>query len=198
NAVTFCISTFIGGIEKFISGDGLLRANFMQTITATGRLSSQRPNLYNQPRGSTFPVKRCFVSRWPEGLLLDVDFSTLEFCVAAELSNDPRAFQDIADKVDVHTRTADILTKAGQPTDRQGAKSHTFKPLYGGLSGTESERTYYKAFLEDYYPQIGSWHRELCDTAHTRGRIRLPSGREYDFSHIVRYNSGHVSHSTQI
>lgn len=198
NALTTYLSTFIGGIEKFVGADDILHTSFMQTITATGRLSSQRPNLHNQPRGTTFPVKRCFTSRFEQGKLIETDFSTLEFCIAAELSRDAQAIRDVRERLDVHTRTANILTKAGQPTDRQGAKPHTFKPLYGGLSGTGPEKVYYRSFLSDLYPDVGKWHEELCERAYNKQIISIPSGREYSFPGVVKFSNGSVSNSTQI
>lgn len=74
----------------------------------------------------------------------------MEFRVAGHLGADSRIIKDIRDGVDVHSFTAQTLTDAGQETDRQGAKSHTFKPLYGGQSGTKAEQTYYAAFKTKY------------------------------------------------
>ena len=53
--------------------------------------------------------------------------------------------KDIENGVDVHQYTADIIG-----VSRQQAKGHTFKPLYGGMSGTEDEKRYYAAFKEKY------------------------------------------------
>ena len=60
--------------------------------------------------------------------------------------------EDIKNGVDVHQYTADIIG-----VSRQHAKGHTFKPLYGGMSGTEDEKRYYAAFKEKY-KGIASWH----------------------------------------
>jgi DNA polymerase I-like protein with 3'-5' exonuclease and polymerase domains len=190
-------SNFIDGTRRAIGRDGFLHTEFMPCVTATGRLSSRNPNWQNQPRGGTFPIRRIVVSRFDNGVITEADYAQLEFRVAVELAQDLQGMQDIEDGVDVHTRTADIVTRAGQAIDRQEAKSRTFKPLYGGLSGTAAERLYYKSFLERY-SGIANWHDTLCDHAFQEGWIQIPSGRMYSFPNLTRYPSGNVSNSTQI
>ena len=197
NAVEHYLSNFIDGIRRNVRGTGLLHTNFNQCIARTGRLSSSAPNFHNQPRGNTFPIRAVIVSRFEEGLITEADYGQLEFRVAAELSGDRVALQDILDGRDAHAYTATTLTEGGQVTDRQGAKCHTFKPLYGGTSGTEAERTYYTAFLERY-EGIRAWHDALCATAVRGDPIVLPSGREYSFPYTRRFPSGGVSNGTQI
>ncbi len=197
NAVSHYLSNFVSGIERNIRPSGLLHTSFMQCVTSTGRLSSRDPNYQNQPRGATFPIRRVVVSRWRGGKITEADFEQLEFRVAAELSGCAQAAQDIKDKIDVHIRTATILTEAGQQTDRQAAKPHTFKPLYGGLSGTKAEVVYYKAFL-DRYVGVREWHDFLCATAVRDHRIVLPSGRAYAFPYAKQYPGGGVSGGTKI
>ncbi len=109
----------------------------MQCITATGRLSSRNPNFHNMPRSGTFPVPAAIVSRFENGKILEGDYSQLEFRVAAFLSQDQQAMEDVNNNVDVHAYTAEVIG-----VSRQDAKAHTFKPLYGGTTGTEAERRY--------------------------------------------------------
>lgn len=200
NKYTYYLTNVVDGLRKGIREDGAVHSSFMQTIAATGRLSSTNPNLHNQLRGDAFPIRRCFVSRWKEegGKITDADFNQLEFAVAADMSGCEMAIKAVVDNVDSHSLTKDILCAAGQVVDRQGAKAHTFKPLYGGMSGTEAERTYYKQFLDAMYPGIKQWHEVLCDTAISKGRIVLPSGRVYRFPEAFRYRSGGVSGATKI
>lgn len=56
--------TYFDGMQKHITQDGLIHHNLNQTVTVTGRLSCNSPNLQNQPRGSTGPSKLIFVSRY--------------------------------------------------------------------------------------------------------------------------------------
>lgn len=197
NAVSVYLSSFIGGIRKNVRGDGVLHTQFMQCVAATARLSSRDPNFHNQPRGETFPIRRVVVSRFKGGIITDADYGQLEFRVAAELSGCKVAEKDILDGVDVHARTADTLTRAGQRTSRQDAKEHTFKPLYGGSSGTPAEQKYYAGFLQRYIG-VRDWHDKLLSEVLANGYLRLPSGREYRFPWTRRYPSGGVSNATKI
>ena len=68
--------------------------------------------------------------------------------------------------VDVHSYTAKVITDAGQPTDRQTAKAHTFAPLYGatGFGRTAAEAEYYTHFTEKYKVSgygIPDWLKKL-------------------------------------
>ena len=180
NAVSHYLSSFIKGIKENVGGDGVLHTQFMQCVTTTGRLSSRNPNFHNQPRGGTFPIRRVVISRWDGGNIVEADYAQLEFRVAADLAKDDVAKQDIIDGVDVHQFTAAILTSAGQPTSRQDAKTHTFKPLYGGLTGTRAEKTYYKSFLVKY-DGIRNWHTKLLNIVDKYKALILPSGRKYTF-----------------
>lgn len=198
NALTTYLSAFVDGIERGIRPDGLLHSNYNQTVTATGRLSSTDPNFYNQPRGSTFPIRRAIVSRFKDGVIIDADMRQLEFRVAVEMSNDANGIRDIQQGVDIHSRTAEVITNAGLPLTRQDAKSRTFKPLYGGLSGAAAERVYFEKFLTDIYPDIGRWHETLLSTVLTERKLSIPSGRCYHFTGVKRLPGGYVSGSTQI
>jgi len=198
NALQTYKSTYLQGIRRAIRSGTRLHTNYMQAITKTGRISSQNPSFLNQPRGDTFPIRRCIISRWRGGKILKVDWKTLEFVVAAELSGDIQAATDIANpKWDSHNFTRGWLNKEGVNITRQEAKPHTFKPLYGGTSGTKAEREYYKQFLMRY-PDIAKWHVELCEAVVRGEYITLPSGREYTFPGTKRYQSGSFSNGTKI
>lgn len=197
NAVNTYLDSFVGGIERGLQADGILHPRFNQTVTSTGRLSSSDPNFQNQPRGATFPVRRTIVSRFPGGKIIEADYSQLEFRCAGILSGDPNIKSDVRAGVDAHAYTASVMTKHGQPTDRQAAKPHTFKPLYGGTSGTPAEQAYYKAFLTERYPRTGEWHKELMNEAVATKLVVLPTGREYAFAAERTYWGG-CTFATQI
>ena len=80
---------------------------------------------------------------------------------------------------------------------RQDAKAHTFKPLYGGTTGTEEEKNYYRKFAEKY-KDITLWHERLQTDAIKYKQIKLPTGREYAFPYAERMPWGGSSYSTQI
>ena len=199
SAVDTYLSSFVEGIRRYTKSDGKLHVRLLQHRTQTGRLSGADPNMQNMPRGGTFPVKKVFVSRWKGGKILEADFAQLEFRAAAFLSQDGVAIEEVSTGFDVHSYTAKVITEAGQPTNRQDAKAHTFAPLYGatGYGRTPAEAKYYTHFTEKYQG-IGLWHTRLAKEALNTGVIRTPSGREFAFPDVERKASGRVSHFTQI
>jgi len=192
NAVDTYLNTFVEGLKNFTNEDGFLHPKFMQAVTATGRLSSRDPNFQNQPRGKTFPIRKVVTSRFDGGKILEIDFAQLEFRTAVYLAQDKQGMEDIKNKIDVHQYTADIIG-----VSRQDAKAHTFKPLYGGVTGTEDEKRYYTKFLEKY-KDIKTWHDKLQSEAIRYKRIKLPTGREYSFPYAERTPWGGSTYGTQI
>ena len=199
SALDSYLSSFCGGINIFTKDDDRLHVRLVQHQTATGRLASREPNLQNMPRGGTFPVKRVFVSRWEGGTIMEADFAQLEFRVAAFLSQDQTAIDEVINGFDVHSYTASVITNAGQPTSRQEAKAHTFAPLYGatGFGRSPSEAAYYEHFQEKY-KGIKAWHSRLATEALTTKQITTPSGRQFSFPDVKRRMNGTVSFFTQI
>ena len=192
NAVDTYLNTFVEGLKNFTNEKGFLHPKFMQAITATGRLSSRDPNFQNQPRGKTFPIRKVVTSRFEGGKILEIDFAQLEFRTAVYLAQDKQGMEDIKNKIDVHQYTADIIG-----VSRQDAKAHTFKPLYGGVTGTEDEKRYYSKFLEKY-KDIKKWHEDLQSEAIKYKRVKLPTGREYAFPYAERTPWGGSTYGTQI
>ena len=192
NAIDTYLHTFVNGIKSFTNESSLLHPKFMQAVTATARLSSRDPNFQNQPRGKTFPIRKVVDSRFEGGSILEIDFAQLEFRTAVFLAQDKQGMEDIKNKIDVHSYTAEIIG-----VSRQDAKAHTFKPLYGGTTGTEEEKRYYKKFAEKY-KDIAKWHEELQTQAIKFKTLKLPTGREYSFPYAERMPWGGSSYSTQI
>jgi len=199
SAVDTYLSSFVDGISNYTKQDGMLHVSLLQHRTSTGRLSGANPNMQNMPRGGTFPVKKVFVSRWDGGKVLEADFAQLEFRAAAYLSQDGVAINEVSTGFDVHAYTAKVITDAGQYTNRQDAKAHTFAPLYGasGYGRTKAEAAYYEHF-NDKYTGVASWHSRLAKEAITTQKIVTPSGREFSFPDVVRKANGRVSYFTQI
>jgi DNA polymerase I-like protein with 3'-5' exonuclease and polymerase domains len=192
NAIDVYLSTFIAGMREHTDESGMLHPKFMQAVTATGRLSSRDPNFQNQPRGKTFPIRQVVKSRFDNGKMLEIDFSQLEFRTAVFMAQDKQGMEDIKNNIDVHQYTADIIG-----VSRQDAKAHTFKPLYGGVTGTEDEKKYYRKFLEKY-EGIRAWHDKLQTQAIKFKVITIPTGRQYSFPYAQRMPWGGSSYGTQI
>lgn len=186
------LNTFVDSLEKYQDDRGFIHPNFNQCVTATGRLSSSRPNFQNMPRGATFPAREAIVSRYEGGYILEGDYSQLEFRVAGYLSQDPVIYEEVESGFDVHSYTAEIMG-----VSRQEAKAHTFKPLYGGVLGTNREMAYYSAF-RNKYQGVTEWHDKLQEQAVTNKQVVLPSGREYAFPYAKYTRYGTTVGSTSI
>lgn len=192
NAITTYRDTFVEGIRKALI-NGFIHTNIHQTVVLTGRLSSSSPSLLNQPRGGTFPVRRAFVSRFPGGKIGKGDYKQLEFRCAVFQAQDQEGIDGIIEGTDIHADTARVIG-----CSRQEAKAHSFKPLYGGLSGTEAQQKYYQWFLNEKYTGIKRWHQDLLKEAVSTKKIVLPTGREYAFP-FARFNRyGGISGGTKV
>ena len=203
NAISTYLNSFVEGIQKYTRPDGRLHAQFNQTITRTGRLSSSNPNFQNLPKGGKFPVRKAVVSRFQDGQILEIDFSGLEFRVAGELSRDPQIIDDILSGKDVHKQTASIINQCDvsevDKTMRQNAKAYTFAPLYGGMGANEPEhvQTYFKEYF-NIYSGLKRWHSKLMDGVLKDGMVRIPSGREFYFPNARRLKGGRITNATAV
>ena len=199
SALDTYLSSFVKGIETYMKKDGRLHVRLVQHRTTTGRLASDSPNLQNMPRGSTFPIKRVFKSRWEGGKIVEADFAQLEFRTAAFLGEDKLAKEEINTGFDVHSYTAKVISDAGQSTSRQEAKEHTFAPLFGatGYGKTSAEEAYYKQFIQKY-EGIGAWHTRLADEVMSTGMVTTPTGRQFAFPDAKRRSNGGITYFTAV
>ena len=199
SALDTYISSFVEGIETFMKSDNRLHVRLVQHRTSTGRLASDSPNLQNMPRGTTFPIKRVFKSRWIDGHILEADFAQLEFRAAAFLGDDEVAKEEINTGFDVHSYTAEVISKSGQATTRQEAKAHTFAPLFGatGFGRTAAEAAYYKQFVQKYYG-IATWHTALANEVMSTGMVTTPTGRQFSFPNVQRREGGTITYFTAV
>lgn len=177
--------------------NGVLYADFNQMQTATQRLSSSgstyRVQFQNQPRA----YKRFFRAKKAGYLVGETDGAQIEFRAAGHLGRDSAIRADVLAGVDVHSFTSRTLTEAGQETDRQNAKEHTFKPLYGGQSGTDAERAYYQAFREKY-PGITETQSRWVDTVLQHKKLVTEWGLTYYWPDTRMDSRGYISNTTSI
>lgn len=215
NAINTYLNSFVKGIQRWTRNDNILHPSFNQCVARTGRLSSSDPNFQNQPKGRKFPVRRSIVSRWQSdgGLILEADFSGLEFVVAGELSRDSQIIEDILTGKDIHGQTASIVSQKtvddnGDPINwkddehkpyRDENKPYTFAPLYGGQGANEPEhiKRYFKEFF-NIYSGHGEWQFQQMDTVIKHGYIATPSGREYMFPGTKRLKGRKTTNATNI
>lgn len=180
-----------------VEADDILRAQFNQCVTKTHRLSSSGAVYSVQFQNLPREYKPMFTARNPGWYMGEIDGAQLEFRVAAFLGQDKVAVYDINNGVDVHQYTADTITAAGQETDRQSAKAHTFKPLFSGTSGTEAEKEYYEAFKKKYNGIAKTQEGWVNEVAKTK-QLRIASGLIVYWPDAKRTPTGWVNNSTQI
>lgn len=173
---------------------GVLRAQFNQCRTQTHRLSSSGLEYSTQLQNLPREFKRLFKARTPGWLIGEVDGSQLEFRVAAHLGRDEQAIKDIIDGVDVHKETARIVG-----VSRQDAKAFTFKPLYGGSSGTSEQKDYF-AYFRNRYTGIADAQRKWVNDVleHKAGMLRTEYGMQFYWPDTTMQRSGYVTNTTSI
>ncbi|MFC3747602.1 DNA polymerase I [Paenibacillus sp. GCM10012306] len=156
-------STYVEGLLKEISPDtGKVHTFYRQTIAATGRLSSQYPNLQNIPirLEEGRKLRKVFVPSEPGWSILAADYSQIELRVLAHISDDERLKDAFLHDMDIHTKTAmDVFGVTAEQVDsnmRRSAKAVNFGIVYGisdyGLSqNLNIPRKEAARFIEQYF-----------------------------------------------
>ena len=191
------MSKALAKFKECVDNDDVLFAEFNQAVTATHRLSSSGVKYNVQFQNLARKFKPLFRAKRDGYLVAEDDGAQIEFRVAGFLGQDAQAYEDIINEEDVHTYTAQVLTEAGQETDRQGAKSHTFKPLYGGQSGTKAEQAYYTAFRQKYRG-IADTQERWKRTVLRDKRLVLDHGLAFYWPDTRMSQDGYISNSTAI
>ena len=203
------VTKYLKKLKECADGDGLLFANLNQTVSRTHRLTSTGSNYSIQFQNMQREFKPLFRARNEGWEIHECDQAQLEYRVAVDLSHDEAGMEDIANGVDSHSITAAILFKtpwAEVVEDKKNplrkelrtkSKAHTFKPLYGGQSGTPEQREYYEFFLNKH-KQLrelqDSWIHQVLDT----GKIKTVTGLIFYWPGTTVSKSGYVSNTTSI
>jgi DNA polymerase-1 len=197
-------STYLDALPALVNPkDGLIHTSYNQAVTATGRLSSNNPNLQNIPvrteKGRE--IRRAFVPRSPEYTLLAADYSQIELRIIAHLSQDPAMVNDFNLGHDIHAATAakvfhvpmDQVTKE----QRSRAKAVNFGIIYGmsafglaermELSRSEAADIIKKYFEE--YAGIKEYMNRSIALARERGYAETILGRRRYLRDINGANS---------
>lgn len=159
-------STYIDGLINVVDKDtSKIYSTFNQTVTNTGRISSQEPNLQNIPIKTEEgrEIRRAFVPQSEEYVLVDADYSQIELRVLAHISQDPKLMEAFYTGEDIHTRTAsqvfNISKEEVTPLMRNRAKAVNFGIIYGisdyGLSRDlniprKEAKKYIDSYLNNY------------------------------------------------
>lgn len=169
-------STYVDALPRMMSGfDGRIHSDFRQAVAATGRLSSNNPNLQNIPirteKGRQ--IRSAFVPRDKNFLFMSADYSQIELRIAASFAKDATMIEAFRNKRDIHATTAARVFRVPldkvTPDMRRKAKEVNFGILYGstafglsqnlGISKTEGAE-----IIESYFREFPGIKRYMDDT----------------------------------
>lgn len=185
-------STYIDALPNQVNKKtGRVHTDYMQTVAATGRLSSNNPNLQNIPirteRGRQ--IRKAFIARDENYTLLSADYSQIELRIIAALCGEENMIKAFQNKEDIHKSTAakvfNVPLEAVTKEQRSHAKTVNFGIIYGvsafGLSNqTNLSRKESADLIEAYYktyPRLKSFIQEQVDFARENGYVETISGR---------------------
>ena len=183
-------STYVDTLAGMADNRGRLHTNFVQTGTATGRLSSREPNLQNIPIRAEEGrrIREAFTAK-PGCLLISADYSQIELVVLAHLSNDENLISAFKEDRDVHARTASLIFGIDEnevkSEQRRMAKTINFGVIYGMsafrlANELNISRTDASNFIAAYFKTYSGVRQFIEDlirkTEHT-GYVTTISGR---------------------
>ncbi|MFC4218798.1 DNA polymerase I [Flagellimonas marina] len=185
-------STYVDALPNEVQKhSGRVHTDYMQTVAATGRLSSNNPNLQNIPirteRGRQ--VRKAFIPRDENHVLLAADYSQIELRIIAALSEEDTMISAFKHGEDIHASTAskvfNVPIEEVTREQRSNAKTVNFGIIYGvsafGLSNqTDLSRTEAKELIDTYYktyPKLRNYMSELVDFARDNGYVQTILGR---------------------
>ena len=159
-------STYVDALPEIVSNyDNLIHTNYAQTVTATGRLSSNNPNLQNIPIKTEIgrETRSAFVPRKKGNLILAADYSQVELRIMADFSGDKEMIKAFNKNKDIHTITAskvfNIPIEEVDSSLRRKAKEVNFGIIYGispfGLSqNLNISRAEAKEIIDSYFEKF--------------------------------------------
>ncbi len=185
-------STYVDALPTMInSKTGRVHTSYNQAVAATGRLSSNNPNLQNIPIRTEMgrEVRKAFIPRGPEYTLLSADYSQIELRIITAISGDTAMREAFVQGHDIHAATAAKVYNV--PIDevtsdlRRNAKTVNFGIIYGisafGLSQRLGiGRSEAAQLIEQYfatYPRIKAYMTEIVDSAREKGYVETLLGR---------------------
>ncbi|CAI8192483.1 MAG: DNA polymerase I [Flavobacteriaceae bacterium] len=176
---------------------------YNQAVAATGRLSSNNPNLQNipirTPRGQE--VRKAFIPRDNDHILMAADYSQIELRIIAALSKDPAMVKAFQNNEDIHAATAarvfDVSLEEVTREQRSNAKTVNFGIVYGvsafGLSQqTNLNRSESKELIDTYYeryPQLKQYISDQVNFARENGYVATVLGRRRYLKDINSQNA---------
>jgi DNA polymerase I len=185
-------STYVEALPKLIHPrTGRVHSSFNQALTATGRLSSNQPNLQNIPIRTEQgrKIRQAFIARDPNHVLLSADYSQIELRLIAHAADEQAMLEAFNAGHDIHQATAakvyGIPLNEVTPTQRRNAKTVNFAILYGAGSTNLSKqldisRTEAKTLIDNYFAQyvgLKTYMDKVVEQARTDGFVTTLMGR---------------------
>lgn len=202
DAISKYLRHFYNAVED--NEQPIIYANFNQTTTQTHRLSSTGSGIQFQNIDNRFkPAITCRTDDW---WVLERDFSQLEYRIAVDLGKDKAGLESIRENKDRHGISASVIYEKEWKTEqdpnkrkeiRRQSKKYTFKPLFGGTSGTKAQKKYYRAFKEEHIG-ITSWQEDNKTEVLRTGKLRIPSGLIFYWPDTRVTHSGYVINTASI
>ena len=185
-------STYIDALPNQVDKKtGRVHTDYMQTVAATGRLSSNNPNLQNIPirteRGRL--IRKAFIARDENYTLVSADYSQIELRIIAALSGEENMIKAFQNNEDIHRSTAakvfNVPLEEVTKEQRSNAKTVNFGIIYGvsafGLSNqTSLSRKESAELIDAYYatyPKLKSYMSNQVDFARENGYVQTVLGR---------------------
>ncbi|SFB70364.1 DNA polymerase I [Zunongwangia mangrovi] len=196
-------NTYVDALPGQVEKTGRVHTDYVQTIAATGRLSSNNPNLQNIPirteRGRQ--VRKAFVPRNEDYVLLAADYSQIELRIIAALSEEETMIKAFKDGEDIHASTAsqvfNVPIEEVTREQRSNAKTVNFGIIYGvsafGLSNqTSLSRAESKELIDTYYktyPKLSNYIADQVAYARENGYVSTILGRRRYLKDINSQNA---------
>ncbi len=177
--------TYADGMLPLVGEDGKIHSTFNQTVTATGRISSNDPNLQNIPVRTEEgrKIRKMFTAESPDRVLVDADYSQIELRVLAHMAGDEKMIEAFNSGTDIHRKTASevfgVPENAVTDDMRRRAKAVNFGIVYGisdfglakdiGISRNEAKR-YIEAYFATY-PRVKAFLDSVVAEAKKTGYV---------------------------
>ena len=197
-------NTYVKSLPKEVSRlTNRIHSSFNQTVTTTGRLSSNNPNLQNIPirTANGQKIRRAFIPRNSDYILMAADYSQIELRVIASISNEENMIDAFTNNQDIHTMTASKIYNVDPENvtreQRGNAKTVNFGIIYGvsafGLSQqTDLNRSESKVMIDNYflnYPGLKKYMSDQIDFARNNGYVETIMGRRRYLQNINSQNN---------
>ena len=197
-------NTYVKSLPNEVSNlTNRIHSSFNQTVTATGRLSSNNPNLQNIPirTDNGQKIRKAFIPRNNDYIIMAADYSQIELRVIASISNEENMIDAFVNNQDIHTITASKIYNVDPENvsreQRGNAKTVNFGIIYGvsafGLSQqTDLNRSESKQMIDNYflnYPGLKKYMSDQIDFARNNGYVETIMGRRRYLQNINSQNN---------